>query len=251
MPITKPVVFLSSTSKDLTEYRDAAARAARQAGFHAEMMEDFEAQSLKPPYAACMEKVRGCDVLVVIVAHRYGWVPPDQPDGLAKSITWLECEEIRQDGREVLAYVVDPAHPWKAELKEAYRATEALLRGDFSSMGEIARDVKSLAAFKDWLNSLGFRRLFTTPESLNSLVQRTSPNGSSDTPTSKSPSRTTPPNTCASFASRPAGSTSRGSRWARARRTASPSTTSTFPSPPPAASAGPSCSTRPWFTRIW
>src|SRR5260370_22889002 len=62
MPIIKPVVFISSTSKDLPEHREAAAKAARQAGFEASMMEDFEAQSLKPPYPACMEKVRGCDV---------------------------------------------------------------------------------------------------------------------------------------------------------------------------------------------
>src|SRR5258708_5736199 len=78
MPIIKPVVFISSTAKDLQEHREAAARAARQAGFEAQMMEDFEAQSLKPPYPACLEKVRDCDVLIVIVAHRYGWAPQDQ-----------------------------------------------------------------------------------------------------------------------------------------------------------------------------
>src|SRR2546427_7075109 len=106
MPITKPVVFISSTAKDLQEHREAAARAARQAGFDAQMMEDFEAQSLKPAYPACMEKVRACDVLVVIVAHRYGWVPEDQPDKQTKSISWLECEEIRRAGKELLAFVV-------------------------------------------------------------------------------------------------------------------------------------------------
>ena len=94
MPITKPIVFISSTAKDLAAHRDAAAKAARQAGFEDVRMEDFEAQSRKPPYAACMEKVRECDVLVVIVAHRYGWVPEDQPGKQAKSITWLECEEM-------------------------------------------------------------------------------------------------------------------------------------------------------------
>ena len=73
MPITKPVVFISSTAKDLAEHRDAAAKAARQAGFEARMMEDFEAQTLKPPYPACMAEVRSCDVLVAIIAHRYGW----------------------------------------------------------------------------------------------------------------------------------------------------------------------------------
>ncbi len=69
------LVFISSTAKDLLKYREAAARAAKQAGFEAGMMEDFEAQSLKPPYQACMDKVRKCDVLVVIVAHRCGWSP--------------------------------------------------------------------------------------------------------------------------------------------------------------------------------
>jgi formylglycine-generating enzyme required for sulfatase activity len=173
MPITKPVVFISSTAKDLAEHRDAAARAARQAGFEARTMEDFEAQTLKPPYPACMAVVRGCDVLVAIVAHRYGWAPQDQPDKLAKSITWLECEEILRAGKEVLAFVVDPAHKWPAELREEYRATEALVNGTLTRkvQSEIARDVKKLDEFKKFLDKLGFRRKFTDPASLNSEVQ--------------------------------------------------------------------------------
>jgi len=133
MPVTKPVVFISSTAKDLAQHREAAARAAHQAGFEYQMMEDFEAQSLKPSYQACMEKVRGCDVLVVIVAHRYGWVPADQLDKQAKSITWLECEEMLRTGKEVLAFVVDPDCKWPAELKEDYRATEAIQKGTLTA----------------------------------------------------------------------------------------------------------------------
>jgi Domain of unknown function (DUF4062) len=150
MPIIKPVVFISSTAKDLVEHRDAAVRSARQAGFEARMMEDFEAQTLKPPYPACMAEVRRCDTLVAIVAHRYGWAPRDQPDKHAKSITWLECEEILRAGKEVLAFVVDPAHKWPAELKEAYRATEELENGTLTRkvQSEIARDAKKLVEFK-------------------------------------------------------------------------------------------------------
>ncbi|MGA2602544.1 MAG: DUF4062 domain-containing protein, partial [Bryobacteraceae bacterium] len=173
MPITKPLVFISSTAKDLLEYREAAARAAKQAGFEAEMMEDFEAQSLKPPYQACMDKVRECDVLVVIVAHRYGWVPTDQPGSQAKSITWLECEEIRGIGKELLAFLVEPDHKWPAELKEEYRLIEALHKGQLTPevQTEIVRSIKKLAEFKTWIDSLGFRRTFTDPASLNSDVQ--------------------------------------------------------------------------------
>ena len=64
------------------------------------MMEYFTAQGRAKPYKACMEKVAPCDVLVVIVAHRYGWVPPDQPRPEDKSITWLECERAQQDRRK-------------------------------------------------------------------------------------------------------------------------------------------------------
>ena len=124
MPSTKPVVFISSTAKDLPQHREAAARAARQAGFDWQMMEEFEAQALMQPYPACMAKVRECDVLIVLVAHRYGRVPDDQPDKQAKSITWLECEAaLRAPAKEVLALVIDPDYKWPAELKESYRAT--------------------------------------------------------------------------------------------------------------------------------
>ncbi len=173
MPVTKPVVFISSTAADLPLHRAAAARAARQAGFEPVIMEDFEAQSLTPPYPACMDKVAECDVLVVIVAHRYGWVPADQPDGGAKSITWLECERIREAGKELLAFVLKSDHPWPAEHKEAYRATEAIEKGTLTPelSDEISRNVKKLGEFKSWLDGLGFRRTFSTPESLNSEVQ--------------------------------------------------------------------------------
>jgi hypothetical protein len=55
-----------------------------------------------------MERVASINVLVVIVAHRYGWVPPDQPGKEGKSITWLECEQAAvNDRHEVLAFILD------------------------------------------------------------------------------------------------------------------------------------------------
>src|ERR1043166_5943906 len=84
-------VFISSTSEDLKEYRLAARDAAIAAGFGPVMMEYFAASGGPPPSAG---PARGspCDLGVALVAHRYGWVPPDQPGGSFKSITWLECE---------------------------------------------------------------------------------------------------------------------------------------------------------------
>ena len=87
-----PIVFISSTYEDLTEYREKARDAVIKANCHPKMMEYFEAGG-NPPLETCLKKVRPCDVLVVILAFRYGWIPEKQPNPEDnKSITWLECE---------------------------------------------------------------------------------------------------------------------------------------------------------------
>jgi formylglycine-generating enzyme required for sulfatase activity len=136
------------------------------------MMEYFVASGKRPPYQACMEKVAAADVLVVIVAHRYGWIPPDQPGGGHKSITWLECEEAVQQGREVLAFLVKDDCGWPEDKKEQYRVIANLEASTPELLAEVQRDVKSLAAFKAWLNGRGIRATFTNPDDLGAAVER-------------------------------------------------------------------------------
>ena len=69
-----PVVFISSTSEDLKEHREQAKRAALASGFSPRMMEYFPASG-RPSLSACREMVAEAEVVVVLVAHRYGWVP--------------------------------------------------------------------------------------------------------------------------------------------------------------------------------
>jgi formylglycine-generating enzyme required for sulfatase activity len=169
-----PSAFISSTKENLDLYRTAAKDAAIQAGFQPVMMDYFAAQSEQPPYPACMAKVDPCDVVVVIVAHRYGWVPPDQPGQKDKSITWLECDHAlkKKHKAEVLAFVVDEKCNWPHEFSEAYRATKAFEDGTFTTNlgAEIQRNVGKLKEFKQWLNSIGFRGHFTAPDNLKSQV---------------------------------------------------------------------------------
>ena len=112
-----PVVFISSTSEDLTKYREQAAAAAELSGFAVGRME-YWSDNGRPTLSACLEKVDEAEVVVVIVAHRYGWVPDDpaNPDG--KSITWLECERAWKADKPVLAFLVDPKYEWPPELHE-------------------------------------------------------------------------------------------------------------------------------------
>ena len=87
-----PIAFISSTSDDLPQHREQAARAAQASGFMPLMMEYFPAGGSKPSLAACIEQVAKAEVVITLVAHRYGWVPSEECNTEAKSITWLECE---------------------------------------------------------------------------------------------------------------------------------------------------------------
>ena len=162
-----PVVFISSTSDDLKEHREQAAKAAAASGFSPRMMEYFPASG-QPSLPACLEKVAEAEVVVVLVAHRYGWVPDDPPNPDRKSITWLECEHAWQvTKKEVLAFLVDPKYAWPLDWRENYRLiTESNKRG---IKGEVRRNEKNLARFKQELSKY-IRGTFTDAASVRPLV---------------------------------------------------------------------------------
>jgi hypothetical protein len=164
--------FVSSTAEDLEVYRAAARDAALRAGCHPLLHEYWPSRD-NPPYDECMRRVAEADVLVVIAAHRYGWVPPDQPDGGQKSITWLECEQAIAQGIDVLAFVVDEAQDWPPEQREEHEITQAVLQdtADAELLAKVQDRVQQLKAFRKWLNERGVRNSFTSPEDLRGKVE--------------------------------------------------------------------------------
>jgi hypothetical protein len=164
-------VFVSSTSEDLREYRIAARDAVLAVGLPAEMMEYFAATG-GPPLAECLDRVSPCGVVVVIVAERYGWVPPDQPSAEAKSVTWLECQHAAARGCELLVFFPASAPPWPADRGEAFRATTALTAGTFTLelAQEIQRNIDRLKDFRKWLDAGRTRASFTSPDDLKAKV---------------------------------------------------------------------------------
>lgn len=116
--------------------------------------------------------VREAELVVVCVAHRYGWVPDDPVNTEAKSITWLECDEARRMGKEVLAFLVDPNYPWRAELKESYRVITALgepLEKLSEVIEEVKRNEEKLQQFRNELSKY-VRASFTDPVGFRALV---------------------------------------------------------------------------------
>ncbi len=173
----KPLrVFLSYTAEDLHQHARAVAAALRTL-YEIDDHVEWPANGRRS-VAECRRHVGDCDVLVVLVAHRYGWVPTkeEQGDG-ERSITWLEVEEARKLDRPVLSFLVDPKHPWSPDHIE--KLSDAVA-------GE------RLERFKAVLNS-SIRAHFTTPESASTAVLRGLQSLTTDKPSEPPPPPPPPP----------------------------------------------------------
>jgi hypothetical protein len=158
-----PVVFISSTVDDLIAYRAAARDAALRSAFQPAMKEYFIASGENQPLVKCLKEVSRADVLIVIVGHRYGWVPQDQPGQRAMSITWLECEQAARNGIEILAFLVYERGEWPESAREVYGLVTAIQQNKATAelLVETQRNVAKLREFRNWLNGLVVRETFT------------------------------------------------------------------------------------------
>lgn len=73
-------VFVSSTSDDLLEHREFVIDQLRKSGYGVDAMEDWTAGA-ENPRDFCFKLVRGCDLLVLLVAWRRGFIPEGTSKG--------------------------------------------------------------------------------------------------------------------------------------------------------------------------
>jgi hypothetical protein len=157
-------VFLSSTALDLVAYRKVADDTILRLFQQAVVMERFGALPGEA-VAECERMARECDVVVCIVAHRYGFVP-DKGRG---SITRREVEAARTAGKEVLVWIVADDHPW-IEKKEQDLLTDPTVLADPVRVAEVAAGVQALLDFKTWLRASFVCEGFTTPDDLGRKI---------------------------------------------------------------------------------
>ena len=159
-------IFLSSTSKDLKPYRDKVAEMVERMRQTTIRMERFGAKPSKP-LATCKEEVLACDALIVILGHRYGWVPSVAEGGDGeRSITWWEVTWALEVGKPVYAFDVDPAAAWAQD-----REQDQLLGATTDAQAvAIGRAVRRLRAFRDYVGQQTTRELYSSPDDLGSKV---------------------------------------------------------------------------------
>src|SRR5437016_6794626 len=157
-------VFLSSTALDLGDYRKVADDTILRLSQQTVAMERFGPLP-GMPVDECERLARESDVVVCIVAHRYGFVP-EKAKG---SITRREVEAAKNAGKDVLVWIVDDNFPW-TEKKEQDLLADPNVLADPARVTEVAEHVAALIDFKAWLRKTFTPDIFTKPDNLGSRI---------------------------------------------------------------------------------
>jgi hypothetical protein len=155
-------IFLSSTSRDLLEYREAVAKAIHGLdGYHCVRMEDFGARD-QQALEFCRSKVRECELFIGILGLLYG----SCPEGVEMSYTEDEYETASQsaiprlmfvspDEFNVLGTLREPDEMWRRQQSFRARVNKDQIRATFKDPDELARAVVS--AIFNWDKTHGAR----------------------------------------------------------------------------------------------
>lgn len=139
-------VFISSTFEDLRPEREAAQSAIAGLDLLPDNMIYWSADDRSGTLLS-LDRVRESDVVILVIAHRYGYVP----DGGEFSVTELEYRAAIDSGIPVLAFFLDPTVAWPPDYVQ-FEQRERLDR------------------FKALVESTSTRKLFRTPDDLGGAV---------------------------------------------------------------------------------
>ncbi len=164
-------VFISSTYKDLIDYRAAAIRAVEGTNYQASKMEVFGARP-DEPLDACLKEVEESNFFLGIYAHRYGYIPA----GSEISITEMEYVHARKLGKTIYCFVIDEENqPWLPKFME----------------GEPGKS--KLKDFKQRIQTDHVCAFFTSPEDLGMKVANALSHYAANHHESTSPDTYSPP----------------------------------------------------------
>jgi hypothetical protein len=175
--MSKPIVYISSTSFDLKEHRRQLIEALEKLDcFEITGMEKYGSAAMRP-LDRCLEDVRKSDIFVLVLGNRYGNIPENSP----YSYTHREYKEAIEDPdlttiaatpksdlkRKVLVFFLDKNHPVPKDIKEMMRQEEeaegpAITKEKKLKLEELKKKVKN-----DFLVDTAF----TSPHDLASQVQ--------------------------------------------------------------------------------
>ena len=169
-------VFVSSTSEDLRVHRAVARQIIGNLRWEPVMMEDF-GTSPTATVAACEQELEKCQLVLLILAFRKGWVPNVAQGGDGcDSITAMELAHARKRGIPVLAMMANEDWPMRLgesddaarRWMEEFRKNLNLLAEPFGPEDTQGADEKRLPGFRELVRKV----LLTHKERLLAQQQR-------------------------------------------------------------------------------
>ncbi len=116
--MVKNKIYISSTYKDLVDYRSSVHAALRKMGYEVCCMEDYVAKDERTDIR-CRSDAANCDIYIGIFAWRYGFIPKDENIG-EKSITELEYIAAKQSDRAtVLTFLIAEDVSWNPQVMDS------------------------------------------------------------------------------------------------------------------------------------
>src|ERR1051325_5597048 len=103
-------VYISSTCRDLREWRERVRSALRKLGHEDIAMEHYMAESRRP-LERCLEDVASCDLYIGLFAWRYGFIP----EGQDKSVTELEFRKAVSENKRCLIFLLKEGASWPTD----------------------------------------------------------------------------------------------------------------------------------------
>jgi HEAT repeat protein len=119
--------YVSSTYKDLKDYRTKVRTVLGLLGIDDVAMEYYVAEP-KRPLERCLHDAGECDLYIGIFAWRYGYIP----DGESKSITELEYRMAIKAGKPALIFLLSEDTPWPLTLADRDRDDIERLREELA-----------------------------------------------------------------------------------------------------------------------
>lgn len=107
----KVSVYVSSTNKDLAEYRESVSKVIDDLGYE-EISKRYADTNESYKLERRLEDVRSSDVYICLLAWRYGHVPVRLENAVGKSITELEYIEARKDNIPRIVFLLRDDVPW-------------------------------------------------------------------------------------------------------------------------------------------
>lgn len=115
--------FISSTYRDLREHRAYVIERLTRGGVFVDPMERWTAAADEPKELS-QERVRDCDLCVLLVGFRRGHVP----EGESQSITQMEYREALRREIDVLVFMADENGDWPDDAVAGLRADREMRR---------------------------------------------------------------------------------------------------------------------------